>query len=294
MAPTSKINANGVEIGVIGNIVDENAYICLTDIAKHRNPDNPSLVISHWMRNRSTIDFVGLWEELHNPDFNPTEFGRFKIESGENAFTLTPQQWIKSTNAIGIISKSGRYGGTYAHSDIAFEFASWISPEFKLYLIKDYQRLKIEEAERLSIGWDEKRALSKVNYHIHTDAIQQFLIDDDFSSEDKYHTFASEADMLNVALFGKKAWEWRNEHPEEVARKENIRDYASAEELVILINMESQNAELIKQGLSQHERYIRLHEMAKQQMRVLLKNHTADKLKSVNPNLLKGGDSIGN
>ena len=295
MAPTSKINANGVEIGVIGDFSEDNTYLSLTDIAKYRNSEDPAGVIANWLRNRNTIEFLGLWEQLHNANFKPLEFEEFKIKSGENAFTLSPQKWITSTNAIGIVSKSGRYGGgTYAHSDIAFEFASWISPEFKLYIIKDYQRLKKEEAERLSIGWDEKRALSKVNYHIHTDAIQQFLIDDDFSSEDKYHTFASEADMLNVALFGKKAWEWRSEHPEEAARKENIRDYASAEELVILINMESQNAELIKQGLSQHERYIRLREMAKQQMRVLLKNHTVDKLKNVNPNLLKGGDSIGN
>ena len=291
MAPTSKINANGVEIGVIKND-DLGTFLSLTDIARYKNQEDPRIIVTNWMSSYSTADFLAVWEEIHNPNFNRLEFQSVRSERGR--FIMTPKQWIDNMRGIGIISKAGKYGGTYAHSDIAFEFASWISPEFKLYIIKDYQRLKKEEAERLSIGWDEKRALSKVNYHIHTDAIQQFLIDDDFSSEDKYHTFASEADMLNVALFGKKAWEWRNEHPEEAARKENIRDYASAEELVILINMESQNAELIKQGLSQHERYIKLREMAKQQMRVLLKNHTADKLKHVNPHLLKGGDSIGN
>ncbi len=225
MTPTSKITANGIEIGVVGNTAEDNAYISLTDIAKYRSEENAFIIIANWMRNRSTIEFLGLWEQLHNPDFKPIEFDRFKNEAGGNGFALTPQQWIKATNAIGIISKSGRYGGTYAHSDIAFEFASWISPEFKLYIIKDYQQLKKEEAERLSIGWDEKRALSKVNYHIHTDAIQQFLIEDEFSSEEKYRTFK------------------------------------------------------------------RLREMVQQQMRVLLKNHTSDKLKNVNSNLLKGGDS---
>jgi len=290
MAPTSKINANGVEISIVENKEDD-TYLCLTDIARYKNPDEPKAVVANWMRLRNTIEFLGLWEQFHNENFKGLEFDAFKNEAGDNAFTMSPQKWITSTNAIGIISKSGRYGGTYAHSDIAFEFASWISPEFKLYIIKDYQRLKKEEAERFSIGWDEKRVLSKINYHIHTDAIQQYLIDDDLSSEKKSYTFASEADMLNVALFGKKAWQWREEHPNEHKRGENIRDYASAEELVILINLESQNAELIKQGLSREERYQRLREMVQQQMRVLLKTHTSDKLKNINPNLLKGGDS---
>ena len=291
MSPTSKINANGVEIGVVGNISDDNAYISLTDIAKYKNPDNAFIIIANWMRNRSTIEYLGLWEQLHNPNFKPIEFDRFKNEAGGNGFALTPQQWIKATDAVGIKSKSGRYGGTYAHSDIAFEFASWISPEFKLYIIKDYQRLKKDEAERKAIGWDEKRALSKVNYHIHTDAIQQYLIDDDLSSYEKSLKFASEADMLNVALFGKRAKKWREEHPTEANKDENMRDYASAEELVILINMESQNAELIKAGLSQTERFYKLREMARQQMKVLLRNNTSNKLGNVNPNLLIGGDS---
>lgn len=289
MAPTSIINANGVEIGVIGNAIGENAYLCLTDIARYKNPDEPKAVVANWMRLRSTIEFLGLWEQIHNSDFKGLEFDTFKNEAGGNAFTLSPKKWISSTNAIGLVSKSGRYGGgTYAHSDIAFEFASWVSPEFKLYIIKDYQRLKKDEAERKAIGWDEKRALSKINYHIHTDAVQKYLITDDLSSAEIGYTFADEADMLNVALFGKKAKEWREENPELFKRGENIRDYASAEELIILVNMESQNAELIKAGLPQNERFKKLREMAKTQMQILLKNRTKETLKNVNPNLLKG------
>ena len=217
------------------------------------------------------------------------EFDHFKNESGSNAFTMSPQQWIKTTNAIGIISKSGRYGGgTYAHTDIAFEFASWISPEFKLYIIKDYQRLKKDESERKAIGWDEKRALSKINYHIHTDAVQKYLITDSLTEQEKGYKFANEADMINVALFGKKAWEWRSEHPDEAKRGENTRDYASAEELIILINLESQNAELIKDGLLQEERFQKLRNIAHSQMNILLKNKAKEKLKDVNPNLMLG------
>lgn len=289
MTPNSTLNANGVEIGVIGETMGENAYLCLTDIARYKNPDEPKAVVANWMRLRSTIEFLGLWEQIHNPDFKGLEFDAFKNEAGSNAFTLSPRKWISSTNAIGLVSKSGRYGGgTYAHTDIAFEFASWVSPEFKLYIIKDYQRLKKDEAERKAIGWDEKRALSKINYHIHTDAVQKYLITDELSSIEKGYTFADEADMLNVALFGKKAREWRNEHPIEAQKGENIRDYASAEELIILVNLESQNAELIKEGLSQSERFAKLHEMARTQMQILLKNRTKEKLKNVNPNLLKG------
>lgn len=212
------------------------------------------------------------------------------MSSGENAFTISPQKWIKSTAATGIISKSGRYGGTYAHSDIAFEFASWISPEFKLYIIKDYQRLKKDEANRLAIGWDEKRALSKINYHIHTDAVQRYLITDDLDREERYYTFANEADMINTVLFGKKAWQWREENPEAVKRGENIRDYASAEELIILINLESFNAELIKDGLSQSERFVKLRKIACSQMEVLMRSHAKSNLSAVNPQLLKGSN----
>ena len=229
-------------MGVIGEIVGETAYLCLMNIVRYKNPDEPKAVVANWIRLRSTIEFLDLWEQIHNPDFKGLEFDAFKNEAGSNAFTLSPQKWISSTNAIGLVSKSGRYGGgTYAHADIAFEFASWVSPEFKLYIIKDYQRLKKDEA-----------------------------------------------DMLNVALFGKKAREWRNEHPVEAQRGENIRDYASAEELIILVNLESQNAELIKEGLSQSERFAKLHEMARTQMQILLKNRIKEKLKNINPNLLKG------
>ena len=188
-----KIDANGTEIRVMGDVVNEEAYISLTDIAKYKNPDNAFIVVANWMRNHSTISFLGLWEQIHNPNFKPIEFDRFKAESGDNAFTLTPQQWIKATDAIGIISKSGRYGGTYAHTDIAFEFASWISPEFKLYIIKDYQRLKKDEANRLAIGWDAKRELSKINYRIHTDAVKEFLITPTLSPQEMAYTYASEA-----------------------------------------------------------------------------------------------------
>ena len=287
MAQISTINANGVEISVLGNIADESAFISLTDIAKYKNAEEPRLVITNWMSTYSTIDFLAVWEELHNPGFNRMEFQSVRNERGR--LIITPKQWIEKTNAIGMTSKAGRYGGgTYAHSDIAFEFASWISPEFKLYIIKDYQRLKKDESERKAIGWDEKRALSKINYHIHTDAVQKYLITDELTATEKGYTFADEADMLNVALFGKKAWEWRNEHPVEVRKGENIRDYASAEELIILVNMESQNAELIKAGLTQNERFEKLREMARTQMQGLLKNRAKETLKNTNPNLLKG------
>lgn len=287
MAQISTVNANGVEISVLGNIADESAFISLTDIAKYKNAEEPRLVITNWMSTYSTIDFLAVWEELHNPGFNRMEFQSVRNERGR--LIITPKQWIEKTNAIGMTSKAGRYGGgTYAHSDIAFEFASWISPEFKLYIIKDYQRLKKDESERKAIGWDEKRALSKINYHIHTDAVQKYLITDELTATEKGYTFADEADMLNVALFGKKAWEWRNEHPVEVRKGENIRDYASAEELIILVNMESQNAELIKAGLTQNERFEKLREMARTQMQVLLKNRAKETLKNTNPNLLKG------
>ncbi len=287
MTPTSTINANGVEIGVIGSIADESAYISLTDIAKYKNVEDPRIVITNWLSTYSTIDFLAVWEEIHNPNFNRMEFQSVRNERGR--LVVTPKQWIEKTNAIGLISKAGRYGGgTYAHSDIAFEFASWISPAFKLYIIKDYQRLKKDEAERKAIGWDEKRALTKINYYIHTDAVQKYLVTDDLSSTEIGYTFADEADMLNVALFGKRAKEWREENPEAHKRGENIRDYASAEELIIFVNLESQNAELIKEGLSQSERFKKLREMARTQMEVLLKNRTKDTLKNINPNLLKG------
>ncbi len=289
MASTSKINANGIEIGIIEDKA-LGSYLCLPDIARYKNDEDPNGVIGNWLRNRSTIEFLGLWEEFNNNDFKPTEFEGFKNRAGENAFTLSPKKWIKETNAIGLISKSGRYGGTYAQSDIAFEFASWISPEFKLYIIKDYQRLKKDEAARKAIGWDEKRAISKLNYLIHTDAVKKYLITDELTAEEKSYKFADEADLLNVALFGKRAKDWRKTHPEEAKRGENIRDYASAEELIILINLENFNAEWIAQGLSQQERLQKLRSVACSQMEILQQNATKAKLKKVNPKLLKGGD----
>lgn len=267
------IEANGTEIRVIGDIVNEEAYISLTDIAKYKNRENAFIVIANWMRNYSTISFLGLWEQLHNPEFKPIEFDRFKSMAGDNAFTLTPQQWIKTTNAIGVVSKSGRYGGTYAHTDIAFEFASWISPEFKLYIIKDYQRLKKDEAERQAIGWDVKRELSKINYRIHTDAVNEFLISPTLSPQEMSYTYASEADVLNMALFGKTAAQWRKEHGIQ-GKSPNIRDYASAEELVVLINLEDTNADLIRQGLPQLERLKIMREKAYRQLEILKKNQT--------------------
>ena len=279
-----KIDANGTEIRVMGDIVNEDAYISLTDIAKYKNPDNAFIVVANWMRNHSTISFLGLWEQIHNPNFKPIEFDRFKAESGDNAFTLTPQQWIKATDAIGIISKSGRYGGTYAHTDIAFEFASWISPEFKLYIIKDYQRLKKDEADRLAIGWDVKRELSKINYRIHTDAVKEFLITPTLSQQEMAYTYASEADILNMALFGKTASQWRSEK-EIKGKNSNIRDFASAEELVVLINLEDTNADLIRREVPKIERLKILREKAYRQLELLKKNQ--DTIEALKKNLIE-------
>ena len=224
----SKINANGTEISVISKGTEDD-YISLTDIAKYKS-DEPNDVIRNWIRNRDTIEFLGLWEQLNNPDFKPVEFDGFKNEAGKNSFVLSPQKWIESTNAIGITSKSGRYGGTFAHKDIAFEFASWVSPEFKLYIIKDYQRLKEDENSRLSLDWTVNRTLAKINYKIHTDAIKDNLIPEDVSAKHKGFTYASEADVLNVALFSKTAKEWREENQ---GLKGNIRDYATLQQLIL-------------------------------------------------------------
>ena len=273
------INANGTEIGVIGNINTEEAYISLTDIAKYKNSEDPRIVISNWMSSYSTIDYLAIWEELYNPDFNRMEFHTVRNEPGR--LVMTPTQWIERMNAIGVISKAGRYGGTYAHSDIAFEFASWVSLEFKLYLIKDYQRLKKDEAERLLIGWDAKRELSKINYRIHTDAVREFLITPELTKEEITHQYASEADLLNVALFGKTALQWRKETGVK-GMSPNIRDYASAEELVVLINLEDTNADYIRQGLPQTERLKLLREKAYRQLQVLRSDKASmDGLKKV-------------
>ncbi|MGH4119345.1 KilA-N domain-containing protein [Clostridium sp.] len=210
---------------------NEDDYISLTDIAKYKNIDSPADIVKNWLRNRSTIKFLGLWEQMNNPDFKLVEFDQFKNEAGANVFVLSPQKWISTTNAIGIISKSGRYGGTFAHKDIAFEFASWVSPEFKLYIIKDYQRLKGDENSRLSLEWNVNRLLSKLNYKMHTDAIKENLISNDLTNKAISITYANEADVLNMALFGKTAKEWRNEN---LDLKGNIRDFATIEQLIVL------------------------------------------------------------
>lgn len=268
----STINANGIEIRV--SSTNESDYISLTDIAKKRNPEFPADVIKNWMRSRSTIEFLGLWEKLNNPNFKLVEFDQFKQEAGTNSFVLPPQKWIESTNAIGIISKSGRYGGTYAHTDIAFEFASWISPEFKLYIIKDYQRLKADESHVKQIDWNIKREIAKSNYKIHTDAIKEKLILPTLSNAQISHTYASEADIINVALFGITAKDWRKMNP---AAKGNIRDTATIEQLIVLSNLESMNAVFIREGLSQSERLFRLNQIAIFQLQSLWK----ESLKSI-------------
>lgn len=263
----SVIHADGIDIAVVTTVGSEEDYISLTDMARHKNPIAPKDVVKNWLRLRSTIEFLGLWEELNNPNFKGVEFDSFKIHAGENAFTLSPQQWIKATNAIGIISKSGRYGGgTYAHTDIAFEFASWLSPGFKLYIIKDYQRLKEDEGHRLALDWNVKRILTKANYRIHTDAIKANLIPPKLTGAQQRFVYADEADVLNVALFGKTARQWRQENP---GAKGNIRDSATIEQLLVLSNMENINALLIEQGLSQPERLEKLHSVAVYQIQAL-------------------------
>lgn len=238
-------------------------YISLTDIAKYKT-DDAFIVIGNWMRNRNTIEYLGIWESLYNPNFKPIEFDRFRKEAGLNAFTLSPQKWIEATAAIGIVSKSGRYGGTFAHKDIAFKFASWISVEFELYVVKEFQRLK--EQEQVQIGWSAKRELSKINYRIHTDAIRQNLIPTEVTPQQASRIYASEADVLNVAMFGATALEWRDAH---LDLKGNVRDYATVNELICLSNMESLNAVFIDEGLPQHERLLKLNRIAIQQMQVL-------------------------
>jgi hypothetical protein len=242
----------------------EEDYISLSDMARYRDAERVDYIIQNWMRNRNTIEFLGLWEQLNNPDFNSIEFDGFRNQSGLNSFALTPKLWIEKTAAVGIVSKAGRYGGTYAHKDIAFEFASWLSVEFKLYLIKEFQRLKDEEQRQL--GWDIKRNLVKINYRIHTDAIKEHLIPETVSQAHAGMVYASEADILNVALFGQTAAEWRKANSD---KDGNVRDYATAAQLVCLSNLENLNALLIKDGLPQAERLARLNAVAIHQMTLL-------------------------
>jgi len=257
----AKINVHQTDVTILK--IKDADYISLTDIAKFKSQE-PFIVVCNWMRNRNTIEYLGIWETLYNPDFKPIEFDRFKNEAGLNAFTLSPQKWIDATNAIGMTSRSGRYGGTFAHKDIAFKFAAWISIEFELYFIKEFQRLKEEEQKQL--GWSAKRELAKINYHIHTDAIKQNLIPEEITKEQLNFVYANEADVLNVALFGVTAKQWRDVNPD---LKGNIRDYATINELICLSNLENLNAVWINEGLPQQERLIRLNQVAIQQMKIL-------------------------
>ena len=260
------IHANGIDIGIYTQDF-ENEFISLTDIARYKS-DDPTAVIQNWMRNRDVIEFLGLWEKLHNLNFKPLEFEGFKKQAGANAFTMSPKKWIEATNAIGIVSKAGRYGGTFAHSDIAMSFATWISPEFQLYIMKDYRRLKTDENSRLSLNWNLNREISKLNYRIHTDAIKENLIPPELTHAQVAYTYANEADMLNVVLFGKTAKQWKNENPME---KGNMRDAATLNQLLILANLESYNAVLINQGKNQKERMELLRQLAVQQLQTLEK-----------------------
>ena len=273
MANSKTIKVQGKEITLISN--KANDYISLTDMARFRDAERTNYIIQNWMRTRSAIEFCGLWEQLYNPHFKSIEFDAFKNESGSNSFSLTPQKWIESTNGIGLISKSGRYGGTFAHQDIAFEFATWISAEFKFYFIKEFQRLKADENDRLKLEWNLQRTLAKVNYHIHTDAIKENLIPSELTKQQISFVYANEADMLNVALFGITAQQWRTGNPD---AEGNIRDTATIEQLVVLSNMESINAVLIHQKLPQSERLVQLNRIAISQMKSLVENRKMKKL----------------
>lgn len=248
-------------------------YISLTDMARYKDKERTDYIIQNWLRNRSTIEYLGLWELLNNPDFKPIEFDGFRNQAGLNSFVLTPKQWIERTRAIGLITKSGRYGGTYAHKDIAFEFATWISVEFKLYLIKEFQVLK--DGEQKLLGWDARRDLAKINYRIHTDAIKQNLIPSELSKKQIELIYASEADVLNMALFGMTAAHWRAANP---AKEGNIRDYADIEQLICLSNLENLNALFINEGWAQSERLKKLNAIAIQQMQILAQRSTNTKL----------------
>jgi hypothetical protein len=265
----STVDVQGTTVSIVSSGNDD--YLSLTDIAKYKNPDHADDVIRNWLRNRNTIEFLGVWERLNNSDFNPVEFDGIKIMAGLNSFTLTPKQWIEKSQAIGIVSRAGRYGGTYAHKDIAFEFASWISVEFKLYLIKEFQRLKDDENRRLSLSWNLNRTLSKLNYRIHTDAIREHLIPPEITPAQVAITYASEADILNIALFGLTAKEWRDANPKLEG------DHATVEQLLVLANIEGMNAEFIRMNLLQGDRLKRLNQIAIRQMQTL----TATTLRSL-------------
>ncbi len=270
----NKINVLGTEIKLSSGKKED--YFSLTDIAKYKNSEHPADIIKNWTRSKDTIEFLGLWEKINNPSFKLVEFDQFKSQAGTNSFVLSPQRWIEKTNAIGIISKSGINGGTFAHKDIAFEFASWISPEFKLYLIKEFQRLKESESERDNLEWNIKRNLAAINYHIHTDAIKRHLIPEKISKYDKNIIYASEADILNIALFGITAKEWKDKNPD---LEGNIRDNADISQLVCLSNLENLNALFIKEGIAKSLRLEKLNDIAIDQMTILIKSKNIKQLK---------------
>ncbi len=270
----SKLTVKGKEISIYSKGSED--YICITDIARYKDSKRTDYIIQNWLRNRNTIEFLGIWEQLNNFDFKPIEFDGFKKQAGLNSFTLTAKQWIEKTNAIGLVSKSGRYGGTFAHKDIAFEFASWVSVEFKLYLIKEFQRLKADENSRLRLEWNFQRTLAKVNYRIHTDAIKEKIIPPELTKQQIQMVYANEADLLNMALFGVTAKQWRDANP---SKEGNIRDYAAIEQLVVLSNLESINSVLIHQGMDQSQRLQQLNGVAITQMKSLVNNNELKKLK---------------
>jgi len=273
MAKNKTISVQGFDI--VWYETNYNEYISLTDIARYKDAEHTDDIIKNWLRNRNTIELLGFWESIYNPNFKPVEFDGFRKQAGLNSFVMTPKKWIESTNAIGIVSKSGRYGGTFAHKDIALEFASWISIEFKLYIIKEFQRLKEDETSQLKLEWNLQRTLSKINYYIHTDAIRDNLIPKEITKQQANFVYADEADLLNVALFGLTAKEWRESNPD---KKGNVRDYASLEQLVVLSNMESINALLIEQGIVPSERLKELNKVAITQMKSLVKNKAIKQL----------------
>lgn len=279
----SEMMVNDRKINVLR--IDNKDYISLTDLARYANPEEPKIPIYAWMRNTDVISYLGLWEQLNNENFKGHEFETFENEAGKNSFYMSPQKWIKETNAVGIISKSGNNGGTYARSDIALEFASWLSPKFKLYVIQEFQRLKKNEAYQNKIDWHANRVLAKANYLVHTDAIKNFIVPT-LTEKQKKFVYASEADVLNVALFGMTAKEWRTNNPD-IADKGNIRDYTDLLHLVILNNLENINAELIEIGMSQSQRLIKLNKMAKRQMELLKNNKSFDNLEYIEYNVNK-------
>ena len=282
MSKVNKIVVDNVSISITE--IDKEDYICLTDMAKGKDDDvRAADRIKTWIKSRSTVEFLGAWEQIYNPKFKVVEFEHFRNESGSNSFVLSPKEWVETTDAIGIFSKSGRYGGTYAHKDIAFEFGSWISPMFKLYIIKEYQRLKELENNQYNLEWDVRRVMTKVNYALHTDAVQKHIIPNSkFSESKKWIEYANEADLLNVALYGYTAKEWKESNPEKALNGQNMRDYSSINDLLVMSNLETVNAELIKRGASKQQRFEYLKKMANEQKEQFAKINMIKSVKKIN------------